>query len=82
LQFETPILQIAATLQSAPYYVQHRARAGHYDHTQMSRSIASNEAKAKLTTACLDSNSNFAVFARSKIAVMKAQEILLINRHF
>jgi len=36
------------------------------DYIQVSGSVASHEAKAKLKIACLNSNSNFAVFTESK----------------
>ena len=37
----------------------------------VSRSVASHEVKAKLKIACLDSNSNFAVFTKSKFTGIK-----------
>jgi len=44
--------------------------------------MALREAKANVKIACLDFNSNFAVFAKSKLAVVETQEISLINKHF
>jgi len=51
----------------------------------VSRSVASHEAKAKLKIACLDSNSNFAVFTKSKfLPVSKTKHLAnkqtLLNR--
>jgi len=60
--------------------IQHGAAASHL--TQVSRSIASQEAKAKPKIACLDFNSHLVVFMKSNFAVIEAQEIALINGHF
>jgi len=57
------IFQTAPSLQSANL-TQSYSRS--CDHIQVSRSVTSYEAKAKLRIACLDSNSNFAVFTKSK----------------
>jgi len=59
------IFQIAPSLQSANL-TQSYSRS--CDYIQVSRSVASHEAKAKLKIACLDSNTNFAVFTISKFA--------------
>jgi len=49
---------------------------------QVSRSMASREAKGKLKTACPDSHRNFGVLTKWKLAVIETQKISLINRHF
>jgi len=61
-------LQITAILKSANTS---QSCSKSCDLTQVFRSIASNEAQAKLKIACLDSNSNFAVFTKSKFALSK-----------
>jgi len=63
LQVETQTFEIAPSLQSANP-TQSYSRS--CDQIQVSRSVASHEAKAKLKIACLDSNSNFAVFTKIK----------------
>jgi len=72
-------LQIAPSLYSANP-TQSYSRS--CDKIQVSSSVASHEAKAKLKIACLDSNSNFAVFTESKFAGTPKQKISLINIHF
>jgi len=63
LQVETQAFQIAPSLQSANP-TQSYSRS--CDYIQVSRSVASQEAKGKLKFTYLDSNSNFAVFTESK----------------
>jgi len=64
------IFQIAPSLQSANPTQSYSRSCGYI---QVSRSVASHEAKAKLKIACLDSNSNFAVFTNSKFTGTQKQ---------
>jgi len=79
LQVETQTFQTAPSLQSANP-TQSYSRSG--DKNQVSRSVVSHEAKAKLKIACLDSNSNFAVFTKSKFIGTQKQNNSLINKYF
>jgi len=78
LQVETQAIQIAPSLQSANPTQSYTRSC---DLIQVSRSVASHEAKAKLKMACLDSNSNFAVFTKSKFTCIQKQNISLLNKH-
>ena len=72
------IFQIAPSLQSANL-TQSYSRS--CDYIQVTRSVASHEAKAKLKIACLDSNNNFAMFTKSKFTTQK-QKKAPKNKHF